>query len=59
MSLYRVTWKIDIEAENPREAAEMAKEIQLEPLGNDNLASIFEVTENKGKKHTTVNLLPF
>jgi hypothetical protein len=56
MSLYKVTWKIDIEAGNPREAAERAKEIQLTPFGLGNLASIFEVRDHETGKKTTVDL---
>lgn len=37
---YRVTWQIDIEANSPREAAEMARAIQRKP---DNIAGVFDV----------------
>lgn len=40
--LYLVTWKIDIEAETPREAAEKARAIQLRP---GSIATVFEVLE--------------
>lgn len=56
MSLYRVTWEIDIDAGNPQEAAERAKEIQLLPFDLGNLASIFEVQNHETGKKTTVDL---
>lgn len=40
---YRVEWAIDIEAKTPREAAEIARKIQLDP---DSLATVFDVTEH-------------
>jgi hypothetical protein len=59
MSLYRITWEIDIDAGNPYEAAEKAKEIQLLPFDLGNLASIFEVRDSSTGKETTVNLLDY
>ena len=41
MKLYRVTWFIDLEAETPKAAAGLAREIQLDP---ENEATVFEVT---------------
>lgn len=42
--LYRVTWKIDINAESPREAAEEARRIQRDP---DSTANVFDVTPHE------------
>ena len=57
MSLYRVTWEIDIDAESPREAAETAKEIQLIPFESGNSASIFEIKRWPNGEKTTVDLI--
>lgn len=43
--LYLVTWKIDIDADSPREAAQKAREIQLSP---DSTATVFDVAPEKG-----------
>jgi len=43
-SLYRVAWVIDIEAKNHKEAAEIALEIQRDPLS---AATQFDVTERE------------
>lgn len=40
MKTYFVQWSIDIEAESPREAAEKAREIQLDP---ESIATWFRV----------------
>lgn len=42
--LFSVTWEMDIEADSPREAARLAREIQLNP---ESEAVIFEVAPNK------------
>lgn len=39
---YRVTWVIDLYAGSPREAAELALEIQRDPVS---IATIFDVQE--------------
>ncbi len=39
---YVVSWKIDILATSPEVAADLAREIQLDP---DNIADLFEVTD--------------
>lgn len=39
---YRVKWEIDIDADSPREAAEKAREIQLDP---ESQATVFEISE--------------
>uniref|UniRef100_A0A6M3MAE3 Uncharacterized protein n=1 Tax=viral metagenome TaxID=1070528 RepID=A0A6M3MAE3_9ZZZZ len=43
---YLVTWEIDIEAETPREAAVIARNIQIDP---ESYAKFFKVTEPKSK----------
>jgi len=40
MSEYVVTWQVEVEADSHREAAELAKEIQLDP---DSTATFFVV----------------
>jgi hypothetical protein len=46
---FRVIWEIDIDAENPKEAAHRAREIQLGP---DMPATVFDVWEHvAGKMH--------
>jgi hypothetical protein len=40
MALYEVTWVIDIDADTPREAAELALKVQRDP---DSLATQFMV----------------
>lgn len=42
MPLYRVEWSIDLEAETPREAAEMAFQIMQKP---GTTATVFDVAE--------------
>jgi hypothetical protein len=44
--LHRVTWEIDIEADNAREAARKALQIQQKP---DSTATVFKVTDPDGK----------
>jgi len=44
MKTYLVQWSIDIEAETPREAAEKAREIQLDP---ESFATHFSVRVSK------------
>lgn len=39
---YTVTWKIDIQADSPEEAAKIARVIQLDP---DSTAEYFDVRE--------------
>ena len=46
MMNYRVSWKIDIDAESPREAAEMALEIHRRP---DSIATVFTVRDETGE----------
>ncbi len=50
---YVVTWKIEINATSPEVAAEMAREIQLDP---DNIATVFEVWDEDLPYDTTVSV---
>ncbi len=45
MALYRVDWSIDIEAEDPREAAALAREYQRAP---GSTANVFTVHKHVG-----------
>jgi len=45
MKTYRVTWTIDIDADTPREAAQMALDIQRDP---DSCATCFEIDASPG-----------
>ncbi len=47
MKTYLVQWSIDIEAETPREAAEKAREIQLDP---ESIATVFRVMDFESDK---------
>lgn len=49
---YKVVWEIDLMAENPREAAEQALEIQRDVFST---ATVFNVTDSKGKE-TAIDL---
>lgn len=42
---YVVTWTIELEATSPEAAAELARDIQLDP---DSIATVFEVREDSG-----------
>ncbi len=53
MNHYFVTWEIDIEAENPREAAEKALEIQRDP---ESTATCFQVFDEDGEE-THIDLM--
>lgn len=44
--MYRVTWVIDIEAENALDAACYARDIQLDP---NNTATVFDVSNSSGE----------
>ena len=45
MKGYTLYWKIEIDADSPREAARRARDIQLDP---NNTATVFEVFEHDG-----------
>ncbi len=49
---YTVTWTINLEADNPQEAAEMARHYMTRP---DTTATVFEIIGNRIT--TTVDLL--
>ena len=52
---YRVTWRIDIDADSPRDAAEQALAVQRRV---DGIATVFEVTARKPNALTeTVDLI--
>lgn len=51
MKEYLVTWVIEIDADDPRQAAAMAKEIQEDP---DSTATIFNVKDKKTGKEVSV-----
>lgn len=42
---YKVTWEIEIDAENPREAAEEVRRIQLDPYSE---ALFFDTEDSNG-----------
>ena len=46
---YRVSWKIDVDAETPDEAAATARIIQLD---RGSLANVFTVTDSEGNDVT-------
>lgn len=46
--MYLVTWRIDIEADSPREAARMALDIQRDP---DSIATVFEIRDSNNRKY--------
>jgi hypothetical protein len=50
---FRVIWEIDIDAENPKEAAHGAREIQLNP---DMPATVFDVWEHAAGKMYRVDV---
>ena len=43
---YHVLWEIDLDAENPREAAELALSIMLD---SESTATTFDVTDESGE----------
>ncbi len=51
---YLVSWDIDIDADSPEEAAQMAREIQLDP---ESFATIFMVKDKSTGKAITVDTL--
>lgn len=50
MPHYVVTWKMDFEADTPREAAEMALAVHRK---DDSIANVFSVLE-RGSKHAVL-----
>ena len=53
MTAYSVSWRIDIEAESPVEAARQALEIHRDP---NSTATVFDIYDEDGN-HTCVDLL--
>ena len=53
MSEYLVRWEINVSADNLREAAEMALEIQRDP---ESMATIFEVRKKDSKNPNTTTI---
>ena len=51
---YVVTWVVDIEATNPREAALKAQQMQRDP---ESIATVFDIENKKSGAKTTVDLL--
>jgi hypothetical protein len=51
---YRVVWKIDIEADSPRRAAEYARWIQKDPSST---ATLFEVVDTEDDSTVEIDLL--
>lgn len=49
MPNYRVKWEIDLDANDPQDAARRALEIQRDP---DSIATFFEVLETPGWVYT-------
>lgn len=43
--MYKVIWEIDLEAENPQEAAKLARRLQIDP---SNIADHFTVLDGEG-----------
>jgi hypothetical protein len=48
MKEYRVLWEIELEASTPEEAAQLARELQLDP---ESFATFFIVQEPDGTEH--------
>ena len=53
MNGYRVVWEIDVSAGSPREAAEKAREIMMDP---DSSATVFSVTKHDTGNTETIDL---
>lgn len=58
MPFYKVTWVIELDADTPRKAAEMAMDIQQGRIEWGKTATVFEVEELPSHKRTTIDLLP-
>ena len=50
---YRVVWQIDIDADSPKAAAELALVIQRDP---NSIATLFEVSEEDGINLVLIDL---
>ena len=51
MTSYRVTWEIDIDADTPTEAAQLAQDWLRDV---DTMATVFEVTEHAQNSKTVI-----
>lgn len=52
MAQYRVIWVIDVESDTPKQAAEYAKTIQMNPLAALN----FDIVDVNTNEHTVLNI---
>lgn len=50
---YRVTWRFDVDADNPAEAAAMALIVQRD---TESVATVFDVSHKKGQVETIVTI---
>ena len=57
MKTYRVFWEIDVDADSPREAAEKAREIQLDALSCATVFGVQQVKEDDFFDRETVDLM--
>lgn len=55
MTTYRIVWEIDVEAEDPREAAGIALEIQRDPTST---ALYFIVVDSDDREHEVDLYIP-
>ena len=49
MTEYKVVWSIELDADNPTDAARLAREIQTDP---ESIATVFVVTDPDGQPKT-------
>lgn len=56
MTQYLVTWEIELDADSPEEAAEVAREIHRDP---DSLATHFEVIDSVTGRVVVVDVAGF
>lgn len=47
MPSYRVTWEIDVDADDPLDAAKQAHAVQI---ADDRIADYYNLTDNKGRR---------
>ncbi len=51
---YKVTWTIQLDADDPRQAAVLAKQIMMDP---DSSATVYEVENEETGEKTEVDLI--
>jgi len=51
---YKVTWTIQLDADDPRQAAVLAKQIMMDP---DSIATVFDVTNEETSEKTEIDLV--